>query len=382
MASSNSHNESASKASSAISAFIDWSGLREESEEVVDQFLNALVCYEYNEGDYIIREGATGNSFYIIESGSVGIKKESDGQGEISVLFSGDFFGELALITDAPRLASVVAREPVTVHEISQEKFEKLAKLNPRIYGKILKKLYDRLKDSYIDLEVTNEQLEVINREKEELSLLFAATVFLISIYAFIINYFQSDLVLNLPDSEAVRYGMSRFVEITGLFVIYLIVRKSQMPLSAFGITLKDAGKTIRESLIFTAVLVVIITGFAYWLVYEESGSLFHWDVLSWMYVAYLFIVPIQEFIMRGVVQNSVSRLLTGRYLGIMAVLITSLIFGALHLHASLNMGIAALISGILWGALYLRHKSLIGVCISHYIIGCYLELVGLWDLL
>lgn len=364
----------------AVASFLKWSGLTNESEETITRFLDALKRHQYEQGDYIIREGESGRNFYIIDEGSVSIQKESDKGEEISRLYIGDFFGELALITEAPRLASVKAVEPVAVYSISQEQFENLARQNPRIYGRILKNLYDRLKDSYIDLEVTNEQLEVVHQEKDELSLLFVAIVMLISTYAFIINLFQADWFLRLPDPNTVQYTVGRLVEITGLALIMLVVNKSRMPLSAFGITLKDWKKSVKESIWFTLVGMAVLTAIAYVVVYDNQGRLIQWEAISWEYFAYIFVVPIQEFIMRGVFQNSVYRLLTGKYVGVLAVLITSLVFGALHLHVSVNLGIIAFVSGLFWGFLYLRHQSLLGICLSHYILGNYADLIGLWD--
>ena len=66
---------------------------------------------------YIITEGAVGDSMYIIVSGSVKILKKVNETEEMIInhLFSETYFGELALIDNLPRSASVVTTEPTTI---------------------------------------------------------------------------------------------------------------------------------------------------------------------------------------------------------------------------------------------------------------------------
>jgi serine/threonine protein kinase/CRP-like cAMP-binding protein len=83
---------------------------------------------EYAEGDYIIRQGEIGDKFYIILEGSAFIKEEhSSGDPNkarvITTLYDGHFFGEMALIYDEPRMASVVAAEKISCLAISKANF-------------------------------------------------------------------------------------------------------------------------------------------------------------------------------------------------------------------------------------------------------------------
>jgi len=64
----------------------------------------------YNKGDYIVREGTSGDSFYIISDGSVRVTKKSETNQEelIRTLAKGDYFGEQALLKTDSRTASIV----------------------------------------------------------------------------------------------------------------------------------------------------------------------------------------------------------------------------------------------------------------------------------
>jgi putative ABC transport system ATP-binding protein len=72
----------------------------------------------------IIRQGDEGEKFYIVRSGKVDVLKEVDGKEEFLVqLGPGDFFGELALLKQAPRAATVRAVEDVELLTLSKEIF-------------------------------------------------------------------------------------------------------------------------------------------------------------------------------------------------------------------------------------------------------------------
>lgn len=102
-------------------------------EEV--SILSSLVPYErakiadaldpvtFHPGDTIIQQGDPGDNFYIIEAGEAEVVK----QGEpIKQLSKGDYFGELALLDDAPRAASVRALTKLKVATLGKEGFQRL----------------------------------------------------------------------------------------------------------------------------------------------------------------------------------------------------------------------------------------------------------------
>lgn len=64
---------------------------------------------EFSAGQQIVRQGQVGTGLYVIHSGSVKVLRGSD---EVAHLGPGEFFGELAVIDQQPRNASVQAAEP------------------------------------------------------------------------------------------------------------------------------------------------------------------------------------------------------------------------------------------------------------------------------
>ena len=75
-------------------------------------------------GATIIRQGDLGDKFYVVRNGAVEVSKTKDGRSDTMVnLGPGAFFGELALLRDEPRAATVIATEPVELLTLSKEIF-------------------------------------------------------------------------------------------------------------------------------------------------------------------------------------------------------------------------------------------------------------------
>ncbi|KAK6332615.1 hypothetical protein TWF730_004275 [Orbilia blumenaviensis] len=87
---------------------------------------DALETRSYPADAVIIQEGDPGDNFYIIETGHAEVKKRSEGPRVLKTYTKGDYFGELALLNDAPRAASVVAKDKVKVATLGKEGFQRL----------------------------------------------------------------------------------------------------------------------------------------------------------------------------------------------------------------------------------------------------------------
>ena len=85
---------------------------------------DALTTQTYNAGENIVTEGEPGENFYFIENGSAEVVKE--GQGVVANLEKGDYFGELALLYDSPRQATVRATTPLKAVSLNKNGFQRL----------------------------------------------------------------------------------------------------------------------------------------------------------------------------------------------------------------------------------------------------------------
>jgi CRP-like cAMP-binding protein len=93
-------------------------------------------------GTVAVREGAYGQEFFIIESGKAEVSKKGK---VVATLGPGDFFGEIALLHNAPRNATVTAKTPVEALVVSHRDFASLLATSPQIQSKILQALAERL---------------------------------------------------------------------------------------------------------------------------------------------------------------------------------------------------------------------------------------------
>jgi len=116
----------------------------------------------YSNGDIIVSEGIVSNNAYIIFEGKVNITKKVDKKSIlINALGKGEVFGEMGLISQSVRSASVVAVGNVTIGVIEREHFEAIVSKLPDDVRVIVKALVDRLR-------FTSGQLSKIGLELEK----------------------------------------------------------------------------------------------------------------------------------------------------------------------------------------------------------------------
>jgi len=116
----------------------------------------------YSNDDIIVSEGIVSNNAYIIFEGKVNITKKVDKKSIlINTLGKGEVFGEMGLISQSVRSASVVAVGNVTIGVIEREQFEAIVSKLPDDIRAIVKALVDRLR-------YTSDQLSKIGLELEK----------------------------------------------------------------------------------------------------------------------------------------------------------------------------------------------------------------------
>jgi CRP/FNR family cyclic AMP-dependent transcriptional regulator len=99
-------------------------------------------------GTVLCREGETGHEFFVIVDGKVKITRKGR---RLAMRGGGDFVGEIALLEDVPRTATVTAETPVRLFVLTRKDFRHLIDTNPRIERKVLRALARRLAETSRD---------------------------------------------------------------------------------------------------------------------------------------------------------------------------------------------------------------------------------------
>ena len=89
----------------------------------LDVLLSRFVPIEVAAGEVIIRQGESGERFYVVRSG--GVEVDRDGQ-VLAQLGPGEAFGEIALLLDVPRTATVTATQPTALLALDARDFRDL----------------------------------------------------------------------------------------------------------------------------------------------------------------------------------------------------------------------------------------------------------------
>jgi len=119
-------------------------------EDEADSIIDSGHEREFPEGTVICTEGAVENTFYILMKGEVQVSKVIN-DAEVRMLkhlHSGDFFGEMAIIHDAPRAATVAAVTPVVVLEIQKDSFAAMLERSSSVSLAMVREVSRRLREN------------------------------------------------------------------------------------------------------------------------------------------------------------------------------------------------------------------------------------------
>ncbi len=99
----------------------------------------------FREGATLAEEGKPGDTFHVMLEGEAKVLR---GGRRINRLLPGDFFGEIALIDEGPRTASVVAETPIVTLTIKGTRFRKMLEEDSSIVVAMLEELAKRLRNN------------------------------------------------------------------------------------------------------------------------------------------------------------------------------------------------------------------------------------------
>ena len=114
------------------------------SKRELVQIARASDEVDFVAGRTLIKEGAIGREFFVLIEGSVDVRRKGR---KIDELGAGDYVGEVALITDRPRNATVTTTSPVRALVLTKQSFKQVLAENPMLSLKVLNAVGERLPD-------------------------------------------------------------------------------------------------------------------------------------------------------------------------------------------------------------------------------------------
>jgi two-component system sensor histidine kinase VicK len=124
----------------------------------------------YESGATIVKEGEEGDVFFIIGEGSVNVfQMSNEGERLLRQVATGGYFGEMALIANTPRNATVRAAERTTVIEIDKPAFMEMLRQNPPIALSMFNQVVDWMRNN------DRSMIDMLNHKQRELETAYAA---------------------------------------------------------------------------------------------------------------------------------------------------------------------------------------------------------------
>ena len=97
----------------------------------VKMLASKLMAESYSAGTAVLRQGDIGDKFYVVRSGTLGVHRRMEAsvtEHRVGQLGRGEYFGEIALLMDIPRTASVVAETDVELFSLDTASFEEMVR--------------------------------------------------------------------------------------------------------------------------------------------------------------------------------------------------------------------------------------------------------------
>lgn len=117
-------------------------------EQDLETLANAKMTRRFQRNAIVLHEGDQSNALYIIDSGQVKVSRINEEGKEVvlCILSEGDHFGEMSLIDDQPRSASVITKTSCEFSLIRKQDFEKLLLQKPELALAMMRSLCYRLR--------------------------------------------------------------------------------------------------------------------------------------------------------------------------------------------------------------------------------------------
>ena len=176
--------------------------------------------------------------------------------------------------------------------------------------------------------------------------------------------------------------ALTVIIEVIGVIATVFALRYTSITVTDFGLGTKNLKKNILVDSALTAAVLALMIVVKLFLrqffpnIISPDRPFFRWDALQAVDLLYIPTVVLQEFLVRGVTQGSLERILPENYPPAVAIIVSSLVFGSIHIHKGLVFMVGAACLLCFFGFLYRKQGNIWGLCIPHLFLSWALRVI------
>ena len=213
-------------------------------------------------------------------------------------------------------------------------------------------------------------ETEMLRKKKYDATIVFSCVTACVCLYLVLLSALEF-MKINVP-TKALTQVINAMVFVFGV----IIYQKTKFTFDELGLKIYNFKGTIVSSVVI-ALSIVMLLIVAKLVVLKVAPNFFapnlpfwNWNIGLYSWASYIFTCIIQEFLARSMTYGSIKKMFDGKSGIIAAMLLSSLLFGALHIaHGFMYMMAAIILLGSL-GGLYEKQRNIWGVAIIHYVLG------------
>lgn len=213
-------------------------------------------------------------------------------------------------------------------------------------------------------------ETEVLKKKRYDASVVFSCVIACVCLYLLLLATLDF-LQIHVP-----TVNLSQILNAMVFCFSIIIYQRTDFSFEELGLKIKDYKNTFLPAIVISFSLVALLMaaklvvlrfapGF-----FPAGAPFWNWNIGIYGWVGYVFSCIIQEFLARSMLYGSIRKMFDGKYAVAAAIVLSTLLFGAVHLgHGFMYMAGAMILLGSL-GGLYEKQRNIWGVAIIHYVMG------------
>ena len=213
-------------------------------------------------------------------------------------------------------------------------------------------------------------ETELLRKKKHDASIVFSCVTACMCLYLLLLATLEF-LRIEVP-TKALTQVINAMVFVFGV----IIYQKTEFTFDELGLKIHNLKRTFVSSIVIalSIVLLLMATKLAIQKLvpdfFAPNVHFWNWNIGLYSWFSYIFTCIIQEFLARSMIYGSIKKMFDGKRGMIAAMVLSSLLFGAVHIaHGFMYMMAAIILLGML-GGLYEKHQNIWGVTIIHFVLG------------